>query len=170
MGPHRMSSVTLRCPLFNGKRLAFTCQSPTSPKARRKAPQVSESPNLFHFHYLSDLIVSYLYHKPAEDAESGTSATAPSFDEGTEVGLVRLGPTKGRVVLQYKTVVMSAVPGKHYTPVQCLLLRRARKASIRIAFRYSWLMSATHTQHFFKTDPAYGGGVRGRRVLQAHSS
>ena len=35
----------------------------------------------------------------------------------TEVGLVRLGPDKGRVSLQYQTVKMSATPGKHYRSV-----------------------------------------------------
>ena len=39
-------------------------------------------------------------------------------DHSTKVGLVRLGPVKGRVSLQYQTVAVNATPGKHYSPVR----------------------------------------------------
>ena len=55
--------------------------------------------------------------RPAADAENGDSVLVENSDCKTEVGLVRLGPDKGRVSLQYQTVKMSATPGKHYRSV-----------------------------------------------------
>ena len=79
------------------------------------------------FPCLSDLIVPHARHNQASDVEKGKSLVVSSLDENTEVGLVRLGPDKGRVSLQYKTVVMSAVPGKHYKPVRHLPIALGRE-------------------------------------------
>mmetsp|Transcript_87441 Transcript_87441/g.248359 ORF Transcript_87441/g.248359 Transcript_87441/m.248359 type:complete len:897 (+) Transcript_87441:224-2914(+) len=89
----------------------------TKPAGDHTLPTVQWETACFIMPEPSESVVKKRSGAVAADAENGDSVLVENSDCKTEVGLVRLGPDKGRVSLQYQTVKMSATPGKHYRSV-----------------------------------------------------